>query len=158
MRVLTATLLSAALALTTLVATASDAPPALNGSAENIVKYRHTHMELMGRHSKTMRMILKGEVPFKEDLAGHAAALNALSQNIPAMFPAGTGPDKLKSESKPAIWAQWAKFVEASNTMKTASGKLMEATKGTDMAAINAAMTETGKACGGCHDTFKVED
>lgn len=137
-------------------AKAGDAAPVANPKA--MVKYREASMKVMGGHMGALSAIVKGEVPFNDQMLAHAEGLLAMSKTIPSAFPAGTGPDKVPSESKPAIWKEWDKFVAASKTMETESAKLVELAKAGNYDAAKAQFANVGKACGSCHDAYRQKD
>jgi cytochrome c556 len=149
-----------------LVAFASDAPVAppvappvaAVTSPENAVKYRHVEMEATGKHMKMAGMIARGEVGRPQDLARHATALHAASLALVALFPAGTGPDKVKSDSKAEIWTKPAEFAAAAKKYQDATAALVELANKGELAPVAAQLKVVGEACGACHDAFKVED
>lgn len=138
--------------ITTTVALSGDTAP------DKMVAYRHTVMEGLGKHMKASSMIVKGEVGRPTDLVAHAIALHEASTFLTQLFPAGTGPDKLPSDSKPEIWTKWADFEKAAKAFEEESGKLVEVARAGDAAATAAQFGKVGKTCGTCHDSFKVDD
>jgi cytochrome c556 len=144
------------LALATLLmvaptAIAADAP-------ENVVEYRETVMEGLSKHMKAASMIAKSEVSRPGDVAMHAEGVLAYAKLIKELFPEGTGPDKVKSESQPAVWTERAKFDKAADDLVAKAEAWVKAAKGGDMAQTMGAMGAVGKACGTCHDDFKVDE
>lgn len=133
------------------------APVAAPGP-EKIIKYRELVMEGVAKHMGAMGLVVKGEVDRKQDLVAHAEALAALAPTIPALFPAGTGPEAGKTEAKPEVWTKWAEFEAANVTFVTESQKLVEVAKGGDFEAFKVQYGAVGKSCGGCHDGFRVDD
>ncbi len=146
-------LLAAALLLVT--PTALSAPP----SPQLVVKYRHLVMEGLGAHMGAIGMVVKGESDREADVLGHAEAIVLLSKDMGALFPEGTGPSAaLKTDAKAEIWTKKDEFAAAVTKLQTASTALVEAAKTNDPAKIKTAMGGVGQSCGGCHDTFKVDD
>lgn len=129
---------------------------ALNAAA--VVKYRHNQMEMMGKYNKAIRAILQGEVAYNDQLLGHAQGLETLTKSIPALYPPGTGPDKVKSDSKKNIWTEPEKFKAASDKMNVEMAAFVTAVKGGDAKAIQTQYSAMTKACGACHDSFRVEE
>lgn len=123
-----------------------------------VVEYRETLMEGMAKHMKMSGMVVKGAIDRKADLVGHARALHAASQSIPDLFPEGTGPDAIKSESKPEIWTDRDGFLAANTTYAEATAKLVEVAESGDFDAFKAQFGQVGKSCGGCHDGYRVDD
>ena len=103
-------------------------------------------------------MIVKGRVSRPEDLAMHAKAIADLSKVVVHTFPEST--KELKSDTLPVVWSEWAAFEVAAKALTTNAEKLIEVVgkDATDMAAIGAQVGEVGKACGACHDKFRVDD
>jgi cytochrome c556 len=75
-----------------------------------------------------------------------------------AWFPEGTGPDKVKSDSKAEVWSKRADFEKAVTDYTAATEKLVEAARTGDLAQIQPAFGAVGKTCGGCHDGFRVPE
>jgi len=80
----------------------------------------------------------------------------SLAKLIPEIFPAGSEAGA-PSEAKPEIWKDWDKFAAAAKTLEDQSAKLAEVAAGGDVGAIGAQLGEVGKACGGCHEPFRVK-
>lgn len=137
---------------------AAKAPATTTADPANVVKYRHNQMEALGKHMKLLYMIVGGEVPYTGQAAAHADAMHTLVATIPELFPAGTGPDKVKTDSLPAVWSQWDKFLQSATEAEQATAKLAEVAKGGDMAKLKAQFDVTRKACGSCHELFKEDD
>lgn len=141
------------------VALAGDAPvaPAAN-TPEAVAEYRHVVMEAVKYHMKASGSIVKGAINRPDDLKLHARALADAARGYDQLFPAGSGPDKVKTDALPAVWSQWDKFVAANDAFEKATGELVVAADKGDMAAAGAAMKAVGEACGSCHDTFRKDE
>ena len=141
----------------TLMATALTVPPA---AAEEdpaaMIAYRQSTMKAIGGHMGAIAMAAKGDVTFTDEVAGHARAINQLSQNLARYFPAGSGKEAGETEALAIIWEKWDDFEVAIETLETESLKLAEVAEGGDRAAIAVQTGELGnKGCGGCHKTFR---
>lgn len=133
--------------------------PAWAGEGDHpMVAYRETVMESLSKHMSATAMIVKGQVDRRADLATHAQALHDASKLVTQLFPPDTAPPKVKSESKPEVWTRWDDFVKANQAFEAESAKLVEIAKGGDFDAFKAQFGKVGKSCGGCHDTFRVDD
>ncbi|MFK7928535.1 MAG: cytochrome c [Myxococcota bacterium] len=137
---------------------ATAAGPAVDPKAAAIVAYRHNMMEGMGKHMKLSAMIVKGEVDRPDDMLMHAEALHKAAFATPTLFPKSTGPGKIKSDSLPAVWEQWDGFLAANKTYEEATAKLVEVAKAKDLAGFRAQFGAVGRSCGGCHETFRVDE
>ena len=140
-----------ALLATTTALSAEPAP-------EATVKYRHKLMEAAGSHMSALSMIVKGESPRESDVAMHANALADIAKVVPHVFPAGTGPDVVPSDSKAEIWTKTSEWQAAVKVFQDESAKLAELAKAGDMAAVKGQFGKVGGSCGDCHDLFRVDD
>jgi cytochrome c556 len=146
-----ATTLVLATGLGAAVAFAADEPA-------NIVKYRKAFMDANGAHITMIAAVVKGEVSWTDELAGHAHALHEQSKHLLRLFPEGSGKGDTdaKSVALPVIWERWSEFEEAANAFEAESGKLVEAVESGDQAAIARQLGALGKqGCGGCHEDFR---
>lgn len=137
--------LAAALALSPRLASADQAQ----------IDYREAVMEAIGGHMKALVAIVKGSVPYTDDAAVHARAIEPLSKIAEHVFP----PDSQtgKTEALPAIWEQPAKFKEALTTFQTAASDLAKVADD-DPKSLAGPVGALGKSCKGCHDDFKKKD
>jgi cytochrome c556 len=124
----------------------------------NIIKYRQAYMKANSGHITMIAAVVKGEVSWTDELAGHAHALHEQSKHLLRLFPEGSGKGDTDVESValPVIWEQWSEFEEAANAFEAESGKLVEAVESGDQAAIARQLGALGKqGCGNCHETFR---
>lgn len=100
---------------------------------------------------------IKGVIDAKGPTAGaveQAAKLKTLEAAFVKLFPAGSDKD---TKALPTVWSDWAGFQAASKAADAAFDKLATAAGSGDMAVLTAAFTDTGKACGACHDKFRAK-
>jgi cytochrome c556 len=105
----------------------------------------------------TMRAI-KGVIDAKGDaktVVASAAKLKELEMAFDKLFPAGS--DKGDTKALPAVWSDMPGFLAASKNVDAAYDKLAAAAGSGDLAAVTAAFTDTGKACGACHEKFRAK-
>ncbi len=105
----------------------------------------------------TLGPIAKGEKPF--DAATVAATLkefgdHAAKFDAAALFPEGSGGEG--TESLPKIWEDAAGFAKTVEDYKTAAAAAAAANPA-DVAALGATLGEIGKACGACHETYRLK-
>ena len=81
----------AALALALLAATG--AATQAQDSAADAIKYRQTVMKTLSGHLGALAAIAKGEVSFTIHAAPHAQAILDITEMMPDLFAANTGPD-----------------------------------------------------------------
>lgn len=121
-----------------------------------LVKQRQAAMTLQGKYFGPMGGMAQGKVPYNaEVIARNAGFLEALSK----MPWDGFTPDtqEIKTRALPAVFSDTAKFKEAGDRLQTEAAKLAALSKGGDEAAIKAQIGAVGKACGGCHETFRAK-
>ena len=135
------------------------ASSAFASAPEDVVQYRHVQMEIAAKHMKSTTAIVKGKIERKQDLAAHAAGLQAVAATFGELFPEGTGPDKVKdTEARAEVWSKRSEFDTAVKAFQDATKAFADAAAKGEDEAIMAAFGKVGKSCKGCHDNFKVED
>ncbi|MDH3513598.1 MAG: cytochrome c, partial [Gammaproteobacteria bacterium] len=81
------------------------APLALNAAEpEDIIKYRKNMMKAVGGHTSAAGAIVQGKVDYKAHLADHARALQALTRDIPGLFPKDS--DFGDTEARDEVWSK----------------------------------------------------
>lgn len=129
------------------------ADPALQG----VVQYRAVVMHAMGAHMGAIKHIVKGDVDRMGDLSYHADALHGAAQDMVGLVPAGTGQDKFVTDALDEIWTDQDGFKKAANDFEQATAHFQDVVKGGDKAADMQAFMAVGKACGGCHDSYRED-
>lgn len=122
---------------------------------EDLVKYRHYLMESIGGHMNNIVAIVKGEVPYRENLAFHAENLAELAPKALPAFETEAMSDE--TEALPEIWENWADFEQEAKVFEEKSLVFSEAVASGEMARIGPALGELGDACKSCHDDFVEE-
>ena len=115
--------------------------------------YRQKVMKSIGINTGSIGDILKNKLPYTENIATHAKAIQEASKLIESAFKKEIAEGK--TDAKPEIWQEWKKFVAAAKKLEEESGKLAVVAAGGDMAAIGAAMKQVGNACGSCHKPYR---
>jgi cytochrome c556 len=164
-------LLALGLALPAVAGKGKEAPPppnpapsapapagAATPAAQSVVTYRHVLMEGLGKHMKGASMIVKGEIDRPGDMLLHAHALSESARAIPTLFPKGSEPAVIKSDSRPEVWTAWDDFLAKNKEYEAATQKLLDAAKANDLAAFKAAFGPVGASCGACHDKYRIEE
>jgi cytochrome c556 len=121
---------------------------------DDVIKQRQENRK---ETAATMRAI-KGVIDAKGDvktIVPQAAKLKELELAFDKMFPAGS--DKGDTKALPAVWSDTAGFMTASKNVDAAYDKLAAAAGSGNLEAVSAAFTDTGKACGACHNTFRAK-
>ena len=92
-------------------------------------------------------------IPAVREAADRMAALLA---QLPAWFPAGSGPEAgAETNAKPEIWTNPAGFRERSAAMVAAAERLRAAAQGGNPAEMRAELHAASAACDACHRTFE---
>ena len=125
--------------------------------AKDVVKFRRSVMKAQSAHLKAIKAVVRGKVGFTGQLANHAMALALTGKGLTDLFPAGTGPDKIKTRAKPEIWRDWKKFEASAKKLQQETAKLVKIANGSDKKAVAAQFKAVGKACGGCHKLFRAK-
>lgn len=147
--------LRAILAATTLAA-ATVAPMAANAmDAEAAVKYRQEVMKAIGGHLNNVVMILKGEVPYSDQLLPSAQMLAGTADLALLPFEENTADSGVKTTATADIWNDWDKFSGGIKAMQERTDTLVAAVESGDKGAIGEALKGVGGTCKNCHDNFR---
>jgi len=121
---------------------------------EQLVRQRQAVMILQGKYFGPLAGMAQGKAPYNADIVRrNAAYLDNLSRMAWDGFDAGT--KDVKSAALPAIYEQADKFKEASSRLENEAHKLYEVSRSGDENAVKAQIGAVGKACGGCHESFR---
>src|SRR2546425_6768044 len=122
---------------------------------EQLVKQRQSVMTLQGKYFGPLAGMAQGKAPYNADIVKrNAAFLDNLTRMPLDTFDPSTK-DVKPSGALPAIWEQPAKFREAASRLENEAHKLYEVSRSGDEAAVKAQIGAVGKACGGCHESFR---
>lgn len=119
--------------------------------AADVIGERQEAMKGVGGAMKAIKAAVEGNKA--TDAVAPAETIAATMKKVPGLFPQGSGEGK--TDAKPEIWTDWAKFQEAAAAAGAAAEKLAMTAKGGDAAATGEAMKALGGACGGCHKPFR---
>ena len=87
--------------------------------------------------------------------AAAAAAINKVANQIPSLFPQGSGTGDTRA--KPEIWQDFADFRSKANGLESASAKVVaDANAGSLGSNPKAVVGSIGKACGACHKAYRA--
>jgi cytochrome c556 len=151
MRTFTRTILTigSAIALT--------AGTALSVSAddEDAIKYRQSVMKANGGLISGAVAIIKGKVPYKDDLVPLATGLNEAAKAVPNAFKEKTsGGD---TRAKPEIWEDAGDFQQKVKDLQSATADFLAAAKSGGPEAAGAKLGAVGDACTACHKKFRAK-
>jgi cytochrome c556 len=123
---------------------------------EDAIKYRQAAFIVMAKHFGSLGAMANGKAPYDAATAAADADVLAVVAKLPfTAFGPGTDKGAIKTEAKPAIWKDTAKFKQADDDMQVAMDKLIPAARSGSVDQLKAAFGPTGKTCKGCHDSFK---
>jgi cytochrome c556 len=121
---------------------------------EVLVKQRQAVMTLQGKYFGPMAGMAQGRIPYDAKIVQrNAGFLDNLSRMPWDGFAEGT--KDAKSAALPAVWNDSAKFAEAADRLQNEASKLYAVSRSGDEAAVKAQIGAVGKACGGCHESFR---
>jgi cytochrome c556 len=121
---------------------------------EILVKQRQAAMTLQGKYFGPMAGMAQGRIPYDAKvIQRNAGFLDNLSRMPWDGFAAST--KDVKSATLPAVWSDAAKFAEAADRLQNETSKLYAVSRSGDEAAVKAQIGAVGKACGGCHESFR---
>lgn len=147
------------ISLGVLAATLSVATTALALDAAAVEKARSNYFHSLGKPFKGLRDELQQGSPNIATLKAYAADIARIAPNLPAQFPAGSGPESgVKTETQPNIWSDGAGFKKDADNLASAANALNAAAQGGNIDAIKAAAGTLGQACKTCHTTYRKED
>lgn len=121
-----------------------------------LVAQRQAAMKLQGKYLGPIGAMMKGAAPYNADVV----ALNAtFLENLARMPWDGFQPNTsgVKSDAKPEIYTDMAKFRAAADTLEAETAKLGAAARAKNEAGVRASFGGVAKACGSCHDDFRVK-
>jgi cytochrome c556 len=122
---------------------------------EDAVKYRQSVMYTMATHFYSrVGAMANGRIPYDPKAAAdHADVVATLSRlPWPAFTPDTNGVGK--TDAKPAVWTEQAKFKDLSEKMQAEVLKLQAAAKTGNLDALKVAYRATSDSCKACHDSF----
>lgn len=129
-----------------------------HSGATGIVKQRMDAMKELGRHSKQINRMFRGQAEFNKSKLNRAADLFLLhGEEMLSLFPdtehsrSGTS-----TEALPAIWENHEDFAKEVNAFIEASRSLQQAAQSTDNKnTLRNAFMATGKSCKSCHKAYR---
>lgn len=111
-------------------------------------------MQSMRQHVGALRALVGGDVSYEGHVAHHAAAIAGIATMAGDAFPAGTGGDGTRASTD--IWDNWDDFLAKYSDLETAADALSAAAQASDMSGVEAALSELGSTCRGCHQPYRL--
>lgn len=127
---------------------------------QDVVKSTQMQMKATGKAlGGTLSPMMKGEKPYDQAAVNEALkTLEDTAKQLPTMFPASIKAVKFEGDfnTSPKIWDDAAGFKakidEFAKTVSDAKAKIK------DLDTLKANFPAIGKACGGCHETYRVKN
>jgi cytochrome c556 len=122
---------------------------------EDPVAERKANRKEVGDLAKQIKAVVDAGGP-AAGVVEPARKIAALEAPFDKMFPPGS--DKGDTKALPAVWTDWKGFEDASHTLVTQATALADAgAAGKSPDDIKTAFAAMGKACGGCHNTYRAK-
>jgi cytochrome c556 len=138
----------------TLAATAVLGATGIALAQGDVIKQRQENRKQAGAAMRAIKAIVDAKGP-TSGAVEQAAKLKTLEAAFVKMFPPGS--DKGDTKALPTVWSDWAGFEAASKNADASFDKLSVAAGSGDMAQLQAAFADAGKACGACHQKFRAK-
>lgn len=117
------------------------------------IKYRQAVMRAVGGHTGGAFAIMKGQVPYKDNLLAHAIGLDQMARILPSAFEQKTQGGETRAKAD--IWEDAAGFQEKIREIQTATADFLAAVESGDQAAAREKLGPVGESCKGCHRKFR---
>jgi cytochrome c556 len=125
----------------------------VSADSEETIKYRQSVMKSVGGHMGGAVAIIKGKVPYKEDLVAHVAGLDGMASILPNAFKQKT--EGGETRAKPEIWQDAADFQQKIKDLQAATADFLAAAKSGGPEAAGAKLGAVGDACSACHKKYR---
>ena len=127
---------------------------------QDVVKSTQAQMKATGRAlGGTLAPMNKGEKPYDQAAVNEALkTLEDTAKQLPNMFPASIKTVKFEGDynTSPKIWDDAAGFKAKVDDFAKAVADAKAKIK--DLDSLKANFPAIGKACGGCHETYRVKN
>ena len=140
-----------------LVAVALGGAYAQFAKPEYAIRYRKSVMFLIAQHFGRMGAVVKGKVPYNQEVFTQNAVVVELLSHLPWEAIMVPGTDTGDTTLKSSAFEQQTKFKEGAHAFEAKTAKLVSLSKSGDLNAIKAQFGEVGKSCKGCHEQFRTK-
>jgi cytochrome c556 len=151
--------LAAALSVAVAHAAAPGTPPSPEDVAKGQIETRQGLFKVIGATWGPVGGMLRGNAEFNAAVVAKAAErLSHLAPIIPDLFVADTRKfTQFKTSALDGIWNSQADFKSKADDLAKAATELAAAAATGDKANTLKAAGAIGKACGGCHDSYRAK-
>jgi cytochrome c556 len=124
---------------------------------EILIKQRQAAMTLQGKYFGPLAAMAQGKAPYNATVVQRNAGFLGNLSRMPwdGFDPSTKDVKDVKTAALPAVFSEPAKFKEAAERLESETSKLYEMSRSGDEASVKAQIGAVGKACGGCHETFR---
>jgi len=130
-------------------------PSIVARAADDPIAARKANRKEVGDLAKQIKAVVDAGGP-ASSIVAPARKIAALEGPFETLFPPGS--DKGDTKALPAVWTDWNGFQADSKTLVTQANALADAAAaGKSPDEIKAAFGALGKACGGCHNTYRAK-
>ena len=127
----------------------------VNADDAAAIKYRQAVMKAVGGHMGGSVAIIKGQVPFKDDLVAHARGLNDMANLTANAFKQETFGGKTRAKDN--IWEDATGFNQQVEDFKKATAAFLSAAESGGPEAAGAKLGAVGDTCKGCHKKYRAK-
>lgn len=123
---------------------------------QDIIDYRVANMKASAGHMAAANAIIRGKVDYKNQLADHARALQALNRDVAALFPKDS--DFGDTRALDAVWSRSAEFQKRAQDARARVDAFAKAVAAGDSRSYATRFGELNDACKACHKDFRKEE
>jgi cytochrome c556 len=124
-------------------------------AADDPIAVRKENRKAVAEQAKAIKAVLDAGGP-AASVVEPAKKIVALEPPFDKLFPPGS--DTGDTKALPAVWTDWKGFETASHNLETEATKLVQlASAGASTDELKAQFGAMGKACGGCHTTYRAK-
>lgn len=126
---------------------------------QDVVNQVQTLMKGNGKNAGALSAMVKGDKPYDQATVDAALAqLDDTAKKLPALFPASTKGLKPEGDysASPKVWDDKAGFEAKIAVFSKAVADVKGKVK--DLDTLKVGLSGIGKACGGCHETYRLKN
>lgn len=133
--------------------------PVVDKKMAKAVKERQAVFTLILKNWIPLGGMARGRVPFDAQVVQeNSVHVNNLAAMLGDTFVTDTRGSGAQTEALDVIWEQTEKFAQKVAAFESATAALVEVAGSGEEAQIKPSIGRVGKACGSCHDDFRLED
>jgi len=127
---------------------------------DELIEERRDQMKDLGEYMRALARFIKGTAGTRDQALSYTAGIMDLAEQIPTLFPKGTGMEDglgIETGAKQKIWDDWHNFEALATLLSNEVNKLAVAVSaGAERSAVKQQFMQVGKkGCSRCHDGFR---